>query len=656
MKSLFLTACLIFLTTMPSFAQPEVEWERTYGGEGPHFGEGLVVSPQGGYAIGGYVGEQIWLGRIQADGEMTWDQTYDLEGQSNACLDLCNTNNNGFLLVGRIRADNAYGWYAMRVDAEGNEVWRRVYHQGGHSSVLNYAWAVQPVQSDHFIIAGYVNEDGENSDGLAMLIDGDGDVIWETQVGTEDYEGFTDVVIAPDGFALCGIQSAQGNRDAWLVKLNPEGGVEWQIRYGVENLREEAWGLTLTQDDGYGLLCWQTADNEAYDNFIVHTNSAGEVLWQHLYEQEGRELGYAILQNADQGFSFTGQRSAGQRFYIGYAQNTDRDGNPTWDMAYGEPFLFSDSKAIVYDPAERAVLVCGTTYVGNNEGIMDASLAKLTIVNHPPQIIRHTPSDSIIVLLAGDDSLFTADAVDIDNDPITQWWTLDGDSVAGESMYLYTANDPGLHRLAFYVSDGEYMDSTAWDVHVFEIIASFEPLQTRFDGPVDTSVFFSMTPGVPLDSLVVTWYHNEEVIGNDTSFTIYFTSAGEQRLEVEAEWMGRKDSVAWVVDIFAPDTTKPDTSESVSEELLPQSAALLEVHPNPFNSSTTISYSLPKAGWTTLDIVDINGRLVQRLSDGWKEAGSYREAWNPPISAGMYYLNLRSREATVETMPLIILR
>jgi len=79
-----------------------------------------------------------------------------------------------------------------------------------------------------------------------------------------------------------------------------------------------------------------------------------------------------------------------------------------------------------------------------------------------------------------------------------------------------------------------------------------------------------------------------------------------------------------------------------SSPLIPSTLSLFSF-PNPFNSSTTISYTLPKSGWTTIDVVDLNGRLVKRLSDEWKEAGSYREVWDGKGTAsGSYLLMLQS--------------
>jgi len=96
---------------------------------------------------------------------------------------------------------------------------------------------------------------------------------------------------------------------------------------------------------------------------------------------------------------------------------------------------------------------------------------------------------------------------------------------------------------------------------------------------------------------------------------------------------------------------------SVSQESpLTPYALSLSAFPNPFNSSTTISYTLPRSGWTTMDVMDLNGRVVTRLSDGWKEAGSYREVWDGRGTAGgLFYLRCEVGGQT-QVRPLICLK
>jgi hypothetical protein len=70
-------------------------------------------------------------------------------------------------------------------------------------------------------------------------------------------------------------------------------------------------------------------------------------------------------------------------------------------------------------------------------------------------------------------------------------------------------------------------------------------------------------------------------------------------------------------------------------------ALSLSSFPNPFNSSTTIEYSLPRPGRYALSVVDITGREVARLADGWKAAGSYREVWKASgMAGGTYFIRV----------------
>jgi|GEM_PF-1120719 len=50
--------------------------------------------------------------------------------------------------------------------------------------------------------------------------------------------------------------------------------------------------------------------------------------------------------------------------------------------------------------------------------------------------------------------------------------------------------------------------------------------------------------------------------------------------------------------------------------------------PNPFNVSTTFSFSLGEAGDVILEIYDVNGRLVRTLAKGEFESGDYRIVWD----------------------------
>jgi len=92
------------------------------------------------------------------------------------------------------------------------------------------------------------------------------------------------------------------------------------------------------------------------------------------------------------------------------------------------------------------------------------------------------------------------------------------------------------------------------------------------------------------------------------------------------------------------------------ESNLQPSTLFLSAFPNPFNSSTTISYTLPAPGHYAIDVIDIQGRLVTKLSDGWREAGSYREVLNGgEIASGQYVMRLNSNRES-QTTPITMIK
>ncbi len=72
----------------------------------------------------------------------------------------------------------------------------------------------------------------------------------------------------------------------------------------------------------------------------------------------------------------------------------------------------------------------------------------------------------------------------------------------------------------------------------------------------------------------------------------------------------------------------------------------VQVHPNPFNPRTTISWDLPAAGHLRVDIFDTSGRRVRRLMDEAAPAGTGRTHWDgrnekgSVVAAGVYYFRM----------------
>jgi PKD repeat protein len=84
--------------------------------------------------------------------------------------------------------------------------------------------------------------------------------------------------------------------------------------------------------------------------------------------------------------------------------------------------------------------------------------------------------------------------------------------------------------------------------------------------------------------------------------------------------------------------------------------------PNPFNPTTTISYSLNQAGKTKLYIYNIKGQQVKTLVDEYKEAGNHKVVWNGEdesgrkVASGLYFYQLKNDDKTIDTKKMLLLK
>jgi hypothetical protein len=74
----------------------------------------------------------------------------------------------------------------------------------------------------------------------------------------------------------------------------------------------------------------------------------------------------------------------------------------------------------------------------------------------------------------------------------------------------------------------------------------------------------------------------------------------------------------------------------------PVNFALSQNVPNPFNPATTISFSLPEAGFASLKVYDTTGREVATLVNGMSARGEHQVNFDgSQLSTGVYFYTLQ---------------
>ena len=90
--------------------------------------------------------------------------------------------------------------------------------------------------------------------------------------------------------------------------------------------------------------------------------------------------------------------------------------------------------------------------------------------------------------------------------------------------------------------------------------------------------------------------------------------------------------------------------------ILLQSETLQNVknYPNPFNSSTTITWQSMESGLTKLEITDVFGRKVKSLVNDFKQKGEHEVHFESgELSSGIYIFQLKLGNSIVTKKMLI---
>jgi len=95
-------------------------------------------------------------------------------------------------------------------------------------------------------------------------------------------------------------------------------------------------------------------------------------------------------------------------------------------------------------------------------------------------------------------------------------------------------------------------------------------------------------------------------------------------------------------------------------EALPEAFGISSTYPNPFNPSTSIRFSLDKAGPIEISIYNIMGQKVRTLIDEQRLPGTYEVTWNGrngqggEVASGMYFVRLHSDDRTSSKKMLLL--
>ena len=145
----------IWWYTLPT--PPVLVWEKTYGGSESDQAFDIVETGDGGFIVAACILSfeppgDVYLLKIDADGNKLWEKTYGCTTGSDYCYDIVQSGDGGYVAVGNTYCLGAGGGdvYLLKIDGDGSKLWEKAY--GG----TEYDEGSSIVQSGdrEFIVAG----------------------------------------------------------------------------------------------------------------------------------------------------------------------------------------------------------------------------------------------------------------------------------------------------------------------------------------------------------------------------------------------------------------------------------------------------------------------------------------------------------------------
>ncbi len=344
-KKQILTAFLcfmVFLSFMPLFSQ----WARTYGDDWEdEWPLSVRQTSDGGYIVAGRTesfgvgGTDLWVLKLDSEGFVEWQHTYGGTGDDYAIC-VRQTSDGGYIVAGGTDSFGAgdYDAWILKLDSTGNIDWQNTYGGTGR----DFPNCIQQTSDGGYIVASDTNSFGAGSyDAWILKLDSTGNIEWgNTQGGSGDDLAFSIQQTSDGGYIVAGGTESfgAGGLDFWVVKRDSTGSIDWQNTYGGTG-DDLASSIQQTSDGGYIVAGGtESFGVGGYDIWVLKLDSTGAVDWQKTYGGIYDEAVYysSVQQTTDNGYIIGGltfSYGAGEADFL--ALKLDSSGIVEWQNTYG---------------------------------------------------------------------------------------------------------------------------------------------------------------------------------------------------------------------------------------------------------------------------------------------------------------------------------
>jgi hypothetical protein len=353
--------------------------------EGLDRGSALAVTPKGAVYVAGdtYVsgrGQDILVRKYSKKGRLVWSKKHNGPGNGDDYATGAALSAGGAVyVIGYIDRTGAGGGtgrdiWIRKYSRRGKKRWTDTYNGLSDNTDEGYAVAVAPDGSVYAVGRTFV--DGQDFDVWVRKYSSGGVVGWTRFFNdlNDSSDGAKAVTVSNGGIYVAG-QTVNSTIDAWLRKYDSGGGTDWTVSYDVSPLTMEWAEGVLVAGDGYIYMCGGTNGMSPHpDAWLVRMDSKGVVDWERTYNGPvHRDMANGCALASD-GIYVTGEtEESGEGANI-WIRKYELDGDVAWSRTINGSKDFTDSGKAVASGPNNTLYVIGI--IDENRGDFNLWLRK----------------------------------------------------------------------------------------------------------------------------------------------------------------------------------------------------------------------------------------------------------------------------------------
>jgi hypothetical protein len=282
-----------------------IEWQKCIGGSKDDGAGRMCRTPDGGYVFEGYAESNdgdltgcpgagpIWLFKINDSGSILWQRR--VEGNWPVGLQsFVSCSSGGFAMAGECNdtgVSSSYysgedAWIA-KLDDTGAIVWQQLIRSGADYE----AYSITSSTDSGLVVAvnSWLNFDMLDTTHTVPLgasiwlvkFNDSGTIVWQRYLSNSDTNVFAESITntSDGGFVVAGvIDNVNTESDAYVIKLNDTGGVEWEQYYGGSR-EETAASISQTRDGGFIFAGWTNSHDGEVSGWHGDSSSVYDDIW-----------------------------------------------------------------------------------------------------------------------------------------------------------------------------------------------------------------------------------------------------------------------------------------------------------------------------------------------------------------------------------------